>query len=166
MDFGSLKLENNSPEAEFSCSKQPDCCSFSKFDNVYHLSPIQSDHMENCTNVRKSEFSQLSKSVMKGTISKEENECSENSAEKTSHIGRSESSDSPSMMVPFDICVEKTGTPFKLKSPLLVQNREKRNENKRSMEGLNISELRPGMVLLKRYISCGDQVLLYVLFFC
>lgn len=155
IDLGSLKLENNSSEAEFSCSKQLDCSS--KFDNV-HLLPNQSDHMENCINVRKSEFSQLSKSIMKGTISKEENECSETSSDKIIHIGRSESSDSPSTMVPFDICLEKTGTPFKLKSPLLVQNREKRNENKRSMEGLNIIELRPGMVLLKRYISCGDQI--------
>ncbi|XP_075663714.1 DNA N(6)-methyladenine demethylase ALKBH1C-like [Castanea sativa] len=50
---------------------------------------------------------------------------------------------------------EKTVT---LKPPLLVQNRERRNEIKSSLEGQNGIVLRAGMVLLKSYISFSDQV--------
>ncbi|XWS20031.1 hypothetical protein CRYUN_Cryun31cG0066400 [Craigia yunnanensis] len=59
---------------------------------------------------------------------------------------------------PFDICLAKTGTPVMLKPSLLVKNREKRNETKRSMEGQNGNVLRSGMVLLKKYLSLSDQV--------
>ncbi|MBA0569236.1 hypothetical protein Golob_006679, partial [Gossypium lobatum] len=59
---------------------------------------------------------------------------------------------------PFDICLPKIGTPVMLKPSLLVKNREKRNEIKRSAEGQIGNVLRPGMVLLKKYLSLGDQV--------
>lgn len=58
----------------------------------------------------------------------------------------------------FDICVPQVGTPIMLKPSLLVKNREKRNEEKRSLEEHNWRILRPGMVLLKSYLSVGDQV--------
>ncbi|KAK6911825.1 Alpha-ketoglutarate-dependent dioxygenase AlkB-like [Dillenia turbinata] len=57
----------------------------------------------------------------------------------------------------FDICPVKPGIPI-LKASLFAKNREKRNEAKRSKEGLQGNVLRPGMVLFKKYISVGDQV--------
>ncbi|XP_076943857.1 DNA N(6)-methyladenine demethylase ALKBH1C-like isoform X3 [Bidens hawaiensis] len=54
----------------------------------------------------------------------------------------------------FDIC-QKDSPPFKLKPPLHVTNRERR---KQSMKGQSITVLRPGMVLMKGYISSADQV--------
>ncbi|CAK9179843.1 unnamed protein product [Ilex paraguariensis] len=89
---------------------------------------------------------------------KEGNLCEQNSHEKTGGTAISESSDSLPVGVPFDICQEKTETLIRLKAPLHVRNREKRIEIKRTMEGQNISILRPGMVLLKSYLSCRDQV--------
>ncbi|XWS12189.1 hypothetical protein CRYUN_Cryun37aG0068500 [Craigia yunnanensis] len=59
---------------------------------------------------------------------------------------------------PFDIFLTKIGTPFTLKPSLLVNNREKRNEIKRSTEGQKGNVLRSGMVLLKKYLSLSDQV--------
>lgn len=50
----------------------------------------------------------------------------------------------------FDICPKK----LKLKTPLLVKNREKRNQIKEP----DINILGPGMVLLKGYICLDDQV--------
>lgn len=61
---------------------------------------------------------------------------------------------------PFDLCPTKAGTAVTLKPSLLVQNRERRNESKRSMEQPNEIVLPSGMVLLKRSISLSDQVLL------
>lgn len=58
----------------------------------------------------------------------------------------------------FDICLTKTGTPVSLKPSLLIKNRERRNEIKRSTEGQMGNVLRPGMVLLKKYLSLSDQV--------
>lgn len=62
----------------------------------------------------------------------------------------------------FDICVPQVGTPVMLKPSLLVKNREKRNEEKRSLEEHNWRILRPGMVLLKSYLSISDQVYGYI----
>ncbi|XWS18786.1 hypothetical protein CRYUN_Cryun32bG0074700 [Craigia yunnanensis] len=59
---------------------------------------------------------------------------------------------------PFDICLTKIGTSVMLKPSLLVKNREKRNEIKRSTEGQKGDVLRSGMVLLKKYLSLSDQV--------
>ncbi|CDO97817.1 unnamed protein product [Coffea canephora] len=56
----------------------------------------------------------------------------------------------------FDIC--PSGSVIKLKAPLHLMNREKRNETKRNTSGLCITSLRPGMILLKNYISFNDQV--------
>lgn len=63
----------------------------------------------------------------------------------------------------FDLCPTKAGGCVTLKVPLLVQNRERRNEMKRSMEKQNGSVLQPGMVLLKGYLSPSEQVLLCAL---
>ncbi|GFZ08149.1 2-oxoglutarate-dependent dioxygenase family protein [Actinidia rufa] len=67
-------------------------------------------------------------------------------------------SDSLAVRVSFDICPVKTGKVVMLKAPLLVQNRMKRNEAKRQIEGQNIKVLRSGMLLLKSYISLPDQI--------
>ncbi|XAR49865.1 DNA oxidative demethylase [Bertholletia excelsa] len=57
----------------------------------------------------------------------------------------------------FDICPASTGTVIKLKAPLHLQNRMKRDELKRTKEGHDIRELRSGMLLLKRYLKLNDQ---------
>ncbi|GMN36792.1 hypothetical protein TIFTF001_006285 [Ficus carica] len=76
---------------------------------------------------------------------------------KTPAGGRmSGNSESSAASVHFDICPPKTGG-VKLKPPLLVKNREIRNKTKRTIEDLDRS-LRPGMVILKRYISSSDQI--------
>lgn len=63
-----------------------------------------------------------------------------------------------SAVLRFDICPPKEGTPVTLKPSLLVKNRQKRNEVKREMGGLNGNVLKPGMVLLKNYLSLSEQV--------
>ncbi|KAF7843636.1 Alkylated DNA repair protein AlkB [Senna tora] len=62
------------------------------------------------------------------------------------------------MVEPFDICPPKKPGMVVLKPPLLVKNRERRNETKRNMDSISGTVLRPGMVLLKGYISSSDQV--------
>ena len=57
----------------------------------------------------------------------------------------------------FDICPPKSDSLFTLKPSLFSKNREKRNEKKKS-DGII---LRPGMVLLKRYLSISEQVILF-----
>ncbi|KAI3683891.1 hypothetical protein L1987_84406 [Smallanthus sonchifolius] len=58
----------------------------------------------------------------------------------------------------FDICPKKVSSVIKLKAPLHVMNREKRNQSKQAMKGQNIIILGPGMVLMKGYISSVDQI--------
>ncbi|XP_075663712.1 DNA N(6)-methyladenine demethylase ALKBH1C-like isoform X2 [Castanea sativa] len=69
-----------------------------------------------------------------------------------------EHSEHSAMLDPFDLCPTKSEKTVMLKPPLLVQNRERRNEIKSSLEGQNVIVLRAGMVLLKSYISFSDQV--------
>ncbi|XP_061352771.1 uncharacterized protein LOC133297621 [Gastrolobium bilobum] len=60
---------------------------------------------------------------------------------------------------PFDICPPKQGGgTVVLKAPLLVKNREIRKQMKGCSSSNKGSVLRPGMVLLKGYISLSDQV--------
>lgn len=73
---------------------------------------------------------------------------------------RSDIPDSLAVRVPYDICPARAEKLVKLKPPLHTQNRAKRNEAKRSMEGTCINVLRSGMILLKSYISIDNQVLL------
>ncbi|XP_073146023.1 DNA N(6)-methyladenine demethylase ALKBH1D-like [Henckelia pumila] len=58
----------------------------------------------------------------------------------------------------FDICPGRSASGVKLKRSLLEKNREKRNEKKSHIEGHNIDILRPGMVLLRGFLSLRDQV--------
>ncbi|XP_034210030.1 uncharacterized protein LOC117623233 isoform X2 [Prunus dulcis] len=58
----------------------------------------------------------------------------------------------------FDLCPTKSGSCVTLNPPLLVQNRERRNEMKRSKEKQNGSVLQPGMVLLKGFLSLSEQI--------
>lgn len=69
-----------------------------------------------------------------------------------------EHSEHSTMLDSFDLCPTKSEKTVMLKPSLLVQNREKRNEIKSSLEGQNGDVLRAGMVLLKSYISVSDQV--------
>ena len=59
----------------------------------------------------------------------------------------------------YDICHKSVSKAVKLKPPMAVINREKRNQLNRSKQGQNIIMLRPGMVLMKGYIPFNDQVL-------
>ncbi|KAE8686704.1 2-oxoglutarate-dependent dioxygenase family protein, putative isoform 2 [Hibiscus syriacus] len=82
----------------------------------------------------------------------------ERSPQNSSGIYDSSQAKCQAVIEPFDICLTKIGTPVMLKPSLLVKNREKRNEIKRSTEGQIGNVLRPGMVLLKKYLSIPDQV--------
>ncbi|KAJ0007890.1 hypothetical protein Pint_29255 [Pistacia integerrima] len=73
-------------------------------------------------------------------------------------IGGSGPSVQQAVMCPLDICPPKTGSSILLKPSLLVTNRHKRNQGKLAMEGQTGNVLRPGMVLLKNYLSISDQV--------
>ncbi|XP_050383851.1 uncharacterized protein LOC126800522 [Argentina anserina] len=59
---------------------------------------------------------------------------------------------------PFDLCPPKAGGTVILKTSLLEQNREKRNEIKRSTEQPSQIVLQSGMVLLRKFISSRDQI--------
>lgn len=71
---------------------------------------------------------------------------------------KDENNDHTSSIMRFDICHKKVSSVVKLKAPLHAINRERRNQIKQSTEGQNIVILGPGMVLMKKYISCDDQV--------
>ncbi|KAB2613103.1 hypothetical protein D8674_035419 [Pyrus ussuriensis x Pyrus communis] len=64
----------------------------------------------------------------------------------------------PSEQSIFDLCPPKSRGSITLKAPLLVQNRERRNEIKRSKEQNSGIVLQSGMVLLKSYLSLHDQM--------
>ncbi|CAI9114468.1 OLC1v1015197C1 [Oldenlandia corymbosa var. corymbosa] len=57
----------------------------------------------------------------------------------------------------YDICPFRNRSSVKLNLPLHLKNREIRNEKNRA-DGLCIQVLRPGMLLLKHFISLNDQV--------
>lgn len=59
---------------------------------------------------------------------------------------------------PFDICGSKTVGPVTLKRSLLKLNRGRRKEIESSQNAPQHAYLRPGMILLKNYISHHDQV--------
>ncbi|GMN75273.1 hypothetical protein TIFTF001_056674, partial [Ficus carica] len=80
----------------------------------------------------------------------------ETGCKTTASDRKSGNSESSAVSVPFDICPPKTGG-VKLKPPLFVKNRESWNETKQTIEGLDRRSLRPGMVILKSYISPSDQ---------
>lgn len=90
------------------------------------------------------------------------------SSEGTSGKTKLDKADSQDNGASFDICNKRDGKVPMLKKPLHIKNKALRNE-KRRMEGDNIQTLRPGMILLKGYLSLTDQVtyhvyLIYVLF--
>ena len=85
------------------------------------------------------------------------------SLKNTIDTGKIEHSDHPGLVEPFNICPVKTGTPVVLKPSLHSKNREIRKERMRAEEGQKGEVLKPGMVLLKSYISHSDQVLLLIL---
>lgn len=76
--------------------------------------------------------------------------------EESSHGNKGKNDRSEDSRFCFDIC--PSGSVIRLKPPLHLMNREKRNETKRNAGGFCIKSLRPGMILLKNYISFNDQV--------
>lgn len=72
-------------------------------------------------------------------------------------VGDSEHSVQQAMDKPFDLCPPRRRAVM-LNPSLLVTNRQKRNDLKLSIEGQSQTILRPGMVLLKKYLSISDQV--------
>ncbi|CAA2985867.1 uncharacterized protein LOC111404405 [Olea europaea var. sylvestris] len=102
--------------------------------------------------------SQSSVSDSKESHFGQETQSRTSATENTVGDGRPNDSDSLQKGYSFDICVEKIGSFVKLQPPLLVKNREKKNEMKRRTEGENIKVLRPGVVLLKCYLPLMDQV--------
>ncbi|KAG4196798.1 hypothetical protein ERO13_A06G194000v2 [Gossypium hirsutum] len=93
-----------------------------------------------------------------GSVDKSEPSQERNPPQSSSGIDDSNQVECQAVIEHFDICLPKIGTPVMLKPSLLVKNREKRNEIKRSAEGQIGNVLRPGMVLLKKYLSLADQV--------
>jgi hypothetical protein len=59
---------------------------------------------------------------------------------------------------PFDICLSGKNCPVKLVRPPIEINREKTRENMLSKDVAPLQYLRPGMVLLKRFLKHDDQV--------
>ncbi|KAA8540225.1 hypothetical protein F0562_024212 [Nyssa sinensis] len=106
------------------------------------------------------EPSMLAESGIKDRFSEKGSQCEQTSHENTANSGNSKNSECLPVGIPYDICQPQNESLVTLKAPLLTKNREKRNELKRSLEGKNITILRSGMVLLKRYISCNDQVMI------
>lgn len=87
-------------------------------------------------------------------------------SEGTSARNELENSDSRNKEFSFDICEERNKSVPKLKPPLLVKNKAKRDEKKRQNQGDNIKVYRPGMILLKGYISLMDQVTSFLPHLC
>jgi hypothetical protein len=88
------------------------------------------------------------------------------SADSRSSPYSAESVGSDSGAAPFDICVSGSKGPIKLNPSLLDINRAKRRDREFSKDVAPFQYLRPGMVLLKRFIKPTDQVFLclHVLF--
>ncbi|CAL4919756.1 unnamed protein product [Urochloa decumbens] len=81
------------------------------------------------------------------------------SADSRSSPCSSESVGSDSGGAPFDICMSANKCPIvKLNPSLLEINRDKRRERELSKDVAQLQHLRPGMVLLKRFIKPNDQV--------
>ncbi|KAI9119808.1 hypothetical protein K1719_009197 [Acacia pycnantha] len=76
----------------------------------------------------------------------------ENPSDKT------EKTESPALVHPYDICRPKEFTSVVLKPSLLERNRERRKETKRNTDTTSKIVLRPGMILLKGYITLSNQV--------
>lgn len=108
--------------------------------------------MQNNLNLQPPHFPLLPKTDIAAASPKDPTNSTQTSQGKTISI---QSSD-----IPFDICLMKTPA-LRLKPALLMQNREIRKAN-HSMGGQAAKLLRPGMVLLKNYVSCRDQVHLYL----
>ncbi|PAN44333.1 hypothetical protein PAHAL_9G035500 [Panicum hallii] len=80
------------------------------------------------------------------------------SADSRSSPYSAESVGSDSGAAPFDICVSGSKGPIKLNPSLLDINRAKRRDREFSKDVAPFQYLRPGMVLLKRFIKPTDQV--------
>ncbi|KAH9625267.1 hypothetical protein KSS87_022177 [Heliosperma pusillum] len=75
--------------------------------------------------------------------------------ESTDSLGETENSECP--IEKFDLCPPRKSRGVELKQSLMSQNRERRKEKTRLSSGLQGDILRPGMVLLKHYLSIAEQ---------
>ncbi|KAK9058859.1 hypothetical protein SSX86_023703 [Deinandra increscens subsp. villosa] len=85
----------------------------------------------------------------------------EDSSKKTKQIGDKSQKEGDNERIShhvFDICPKKVGSAVKLKTPIHVKNRERRNQMKQATSGDSMKILRSGMVLMKGCISPDDQV--------
>ncbi|GAV61413.1 2OG-FeII_Oxy_2 domain-containing protein [Cephalotus follicularis] len=82
---------------------------------------------------------------------------SEKVIEKKEGIKDSGQPENVKVTEPFDICLPKSGNLITLKPSLLAMNREKRREITSNLEEEKGIILRPGMVLLRNYLSMSDQ---------
>ncbi|EOY27333.1 2-oxoglutarate-dependent dioxygenase family protein, putative isoform 1 [Theobroma cacao] len=168
-DGTGLKWQNDPPQAsdtsgavlkdDFpSLSCQLDSKGSQPYAGRTQVEPLPVEETENCASVLHHDFSRR----VNFSCLQDESEPSESSQkmspQNSAGFGDSVHTECQVVVDPFDICLSKAGTPVMLKPSLLVKNREKRNEIKRSMEGQNGIVLRSGMVLLKKYLSLSDQV--------
>lgn len=103
-------------------------------------------------------LSQIMESGVEDSKSPQEVESGKSNSDGTESKGGFEHSDVQIKGFSFDICEKRDKNVFKLNTPLHIKNKAARNEMKQRMQGDNIKVLRPGMVLLKGYISMTDQV--------
>ncbi|KAL7100262.1 hypothetical protein ACP275_09G136600 [Erythranthe tilingii] len=86
-------------------------------------------------------------------------ESGKSSSDGTNGKSGFDNSDSQQKGCSFDICEQRDRNVVKLKTSLLAKNKAARNEMKRRTEGDNNIQIpRPGMILLKYYLSVTDQV--------
>ncbi|XP_057770799.1 uncharacterized protein LOC130990591 isoform X2 [Salvia miltiorrhiza] len=114
-------------------------------------------NLENCSPSR---FIPTSPETVGCQLSPEVQSGKTTSPEGTSGETKHDSPDSKHDKFSFDICEERSSNLVKLKTPLLLKNRAKRIEERRMQED-NIKDYRPGMILLKGYLSLEEQVTYY-----
>ena len=81
------------------------------------------------------------------------------SSEKVQDSNATEHSNHGADICPFDICTRDSTGPVKLNLSLLQVNREKRRERELTRNVPQHRYLRPGMILLKNFISHQNQVI-------
>ena len=95
---------------------------------------------------------------LKFSVMQCETELPLNQSRNSTHGHKTKETESPASVQPYDICRPKSSPTVVLKPSILECNRERRNQAKRNMDMGSRVELRPGMILLKGYISLSDQV--------
>lgn len=163
---GNIKLVQSPPEAEpttpLNVTSVSPC-----YDNDYPLSSTPSEQNSGSPYIIESYFS----STPHADARHKKKESSQNMGgqfHKEVQTGKTESqgtganelenSDSRNKAFSFDIYEERNKSVVRLKAPIHIKNKVMRDEKNRLKQGDNIQVVRPGMILLKGYISLMDQV--------